>query len=132
MYERSHLQLYRSIRRLHKSLPPAFRFMGNKYIRDEWDRHRSVLRAALPDPPSAVASTAELEPNADKVRTTFIAEWARYHNVMAEQVNSASRWEESVPKYGVNLESSKLDAMNDQQIGQLHALKQEVLKGGKE
>ncbi|KAJ3076702.1 acetate non-utilizing protein 9 [Podochytrium sp. JEL0797] len=129
MYVRQHLELYRSIRRIHKQLPPALRFMGNKYVRDEWSRHRQVLKDAGSSA-SAVGSQASAlvgSPESQQWLGNFIQEWTRYLDTMKEQVDAAARWEKPQPEFGVNMNSKLLDSMNDQQIGQLHALKTEAL-----
>ncbi|KAJ3355814.1 hypothetical protein HDU83_002462 [Entophlyctis luteolus] len=98
------------------------RFLGNKYVRDEWARHRPLL----------TASAAELESDVEKktVRERFLREWAAYSETIGAQIQSAERWEHSVetPMYGRNLKRQYLDVMSDQQIGQLHSLKEEVFE----
>ncbi|KAH6599058.1 hypothetical protein BASA50_003267 [Batrachochytrium salamandrivorans] len=42
------LQLYRSIRRLHRHMPSALKFIGNRYVRDEFARHRNAQPEYLP------------------------------------------------------------------------------------
>ncbi|KAJ3283870.1 hypothetical protein BCR33DRAFT_846337 [Rhizoclosmatium globosum] len=130
-FVRSHLELYRNIRRVHKHLPPALRFMGNKYIKDEWNRHRqaSVLKEAS-STAAAVGSQASAltgSPESQKWLNGFIGEWTKYYDTMKAQVESVSRWDDGA-KYGKNLEKDKVEIMNDQQIGQLHALKTEVFE----
>ncbi|XP_059584960.1 succinate dehydrogenase assembly factor 3, mitochondrial isoform X2 [Alligator mississippiensis] len=34
--------LYRRLLRLHRALPPALRALGDRYVRDEFRRHRAV------------------------------------------------------------------------------------------
>ncbi|KAI8622315.1 hypothetical protein BC830DRAFT_1090303 [Chytriomyces sp. MP71] len=126
-YVREHLELYKAIRRLHKHLPPALRFMGNKYVRDEWVRHRTLLSVAGATPEAL--KLVETDPTAPKVRSNFISEWSNYHAMIRDQIERASRWEGgAAPKYGARLDPTKLNLMTDEQIGQLHSLKKEVFK----
>ncbi|KAJ3209067.1 acetate non-utilizing protein 9 [Dinochytrium kinnereticum] len=104
------LRLYRDIRRLHRQLPPDLRLLGNKYIKDEWDRHRKA------DAPFV---------------TMFIREWQLYREMLAGQVvDSVVMANPSEPKvdFGKHLNKDQLDALRDDQIGQLFALKTEVFK----
>ncbi|KAJ3142026.1 hypothetical protein HK100_003544 [Physocladia obscura] len=106
MFTPTHLQLYANIRRLHKRLPPALRFMGNKYVRDEWARHRPLL----------TNSTGTLSPTDAATRDRFVAEWARYHDTLRIQILQADRWEPTT--FGQSITPELLDAMSDQQIGE--------------
>ncbi|KAJ3030616.1 UNVERIFIED_CONTAM: hypothetical protein HDU68_008369 [Siphonaria sp. JEL0065] len=111
------------------------RFMGNKYIRDEWDRHRQVLKDASATAAHVGSQAAVLTGSSEsqKFLGGFIAEWTVYYQTMKDQVEKASRWEESSPKYGKNLDTGKLDGMNDQQIGERerNATKRKVKATGK-
>ncbi|KAI9336956.1 hypothetical protein BDR26DRAFT_896836 [Obelidium mucronatum] len=133
MYLRQHLQLYRDIRRVHKHLPPAMRFLGNKYVRDEWARHRAVLRdaAAAAALAGAQGSTAAAQGSTAQWLAAFVGEWTAYLATMRAQVADAAAWTAPRPQFGKPLDARALDEMSDQQLGarcQLHALKTEVFK----
>lgn len=40
------LALYREVRRVHRGLPPPMRALGDRYVRDEFDRHRAASTTA--------------------------------------------------------------------------------------
>ncbi|TPX57039.1 hypothetical protein SpCBS45565_g08288 [Spizellomyces sp. 'palustris'] len=97
------LQLYRSIRRLHKRLPPALRAVGNGYVKDEFRRHSNADPAFVPG---------------------FIQEWARYRDMLQRQVSESPFEPNTSRGLGRKLEEQELNALNDQQLGQLHALRE--------
>ncbi|KAI8853384.1 hypothetical protein BC829DRAFT_382694 [Chytridium lagenaria] len=105
------LGLYRDIRRLHRQLPPALRLMGNKYIKDEWARHRKADQTFV---------------------TMFIKEWQMYREMLASQVVDAHVLHVDDPEsaFGKNLNKDQFEALSDDQIGQLYTLKQEVYNPG--
>ncbi|RKO84865.1 hypothetical protein BDK51DRAFT_43922 [Blyttiomyces helicus] len=84
------LDLYRSIRRLHRNLQPALRALGNQYLRDEFARHRSA-------DPQYVAG--------------FVHEWTLYR----DSLRNSSGIEVGVPE-GRTLKTEELDALSDAQI----------------
>ncbi|KAI8827167.1 uncharacterized protein EV422DRAFT_29245 [Fimicolochytrium jonesii] len=96
------LQIYRSIRRLHKDLPPALRLVGNNYIRDEFRRHRTADAAFV---------------------SHFTAEWARYRDELASQIESQRRRDAEEVVIGRKLTREELDALSDEQVGQLSELR---------
>ncbi|KAI8903909.1 hypothetical protein DFJ77DRAFT_515591 [Powellomyces hirtus] len=100
------LQLYKSIRRLHKPL----RAVGNNYVKDEFARHRKAEPAFL---------------------AGFISEWTVYRDTLLQQVASSPfEGPAAATQIGKRLEMHQLDALNHQQLGQLHALR-EAAKGKK-
>ncbi|KAI9329251.1 hypothetical protein DFJ73DRAFT_782330 [Zopfochytrium polystomum] len=102
------IALYKDLWRLHRLMPPALRFMGNQYIRSEWDRHKAADQAAV---------------------ERFMKEWKNYHAIISEQLRRDAERENV--KFGKPLDPTILDAMSDDQIGQLHALRVEAKGEGK-
>ncbi|KAJ3312799.1 acetate non-utilizing protein 9 [Blyttiomyces sp. JEL0837] len=91
------VKLYSQIWRLHRLLPPDLRFMGNKYIQDEFARHRTADQAQL---------------------QTFVKEWTNYKDSLAKQLQMAAAHDAQV-KFGQNLSPQALESMTDDQIGTL-------------
>ena len=89
------LNLYKSIRRLHRQLPPGLQFLGNSYLRDEFARHRQVDAAYIP---------------------AFVQAWTAYRDTLRDQLTQNQG-------LGTSLASKDLDALSNEQLGQLHALK---------
>lgn len=88
------LQLYRSILRLHKQLPPDLKFLGNQYVKSEFRRHKDSK-------PEFVNG--------------FIAEWKNYRDSLEAQVRN---------RHKVGSKLDELDAFSPEQLGQLLELKQ--------
>ncbi|KXS10690.1 ACN9-domain-containing protein [Gonapodya prolifera JEL478] len=108
------LRLYRSIFKLHRQMPPALRYIGDSYVRDEFKRHKEAD---------------------DFFVEQFMNQWSSYLHDMADQLQASRAIAQSVPgasdfvpEVGRNLPSDALDKMTDQQIGQLWALKEEAKK----
>ncbi|KAI8592617.1 ACN9 protein-like protein, mitochondrial precursor [Geranomyces variabilis] len=95
------LELYKSIRRLHKRLPPALRAVGNNYVKDEFQRHKKAEPAFVKG---------------------FMKEWMAYRDTLRQQVSQAP-FEAGATPIGRKLQSEELDSLSHQQLGQLHALK---------
>ncbi|KJE88840.1 hypothetical protein CAOG_000419 [Capsaspora owczarzaki ATCC 30864] len=112
-------QLYRQILQLHRHMPPAMRVMGDMYVRDEFKRHKG-----------AQASQAQV----------FMAEWKGYAKTLQAQlgvadspssgsgdaatpISSTGKTDEpALGTLGVAMDPKLLDAMTDEQVGQLHEL----------
>ncbi|KAI8929969.1 hypothetical protein BC831DRAFT_508836 [Entophlyctis helioformis] len=62
------LVLYRSIRRLHRRLPAALKFMGDQYLKDEFVRHKAAQQEYIPG---------------------FIKGWTAYRDTLADQISRA-------------------------------------------
>ncbi|KAJ3010993.1 acetate non-utilizing protein 9 [Thoreauomyces humboldtii] len=104
------LNLYRAIRRLHKKLPPALRVVGNNYVRDEFRRHKKA------DPPFV---------------SGFLKEWIFYRDTLVDQIQGQAqgqgqhdRRDPTRTMLGRRLDKDLLESLSDQQIGQLHALRE--------
>lgn len=98
------LSLYRNILKCHRSfLPPAQRFLGDMYVRDEFRRHATVTE------PTYIAG--------------FLVEWGKYYELMKAQSGTGA-----MAKPGVALQPEDLEHFSDEQLGQLHELWQESKK----
>ncbi|KAI8901152.1 hypothetical protein BC833DRAFT_579193 [Globomyces pollinis-pini] len=89
------LSLYRSIRKLHRNLPPELEVLGNAYLKSEFKRHK----------------TAD-----SKFLIQFKKEWESYHQTLLSQIHDES-------KIGKSLEKDKLNNLSNAQWGQLYELK---------
>jgi hypothetical protein len=110
-HARQAMSLYRSLLRLHRHLPPDIRYVGDKYVRDEWRLHRGVS-----DPGLLVA---------------FFTAWRDYGQALAPQIQAQRSSGSSPPDplaLGKALTESDLDAFTPEQVGQLHELWQESSK----
>ena len=87
------LDLYKSIRRLHRRLPPAFKELGNKSVMHEFNAHKSAKPQHIP---------------------AFIESWTKYRDDLREQMESLETL--SSHKFGKNLDETDLNALNDDQI----------------
>ncbi|KAJ8322790.1 acetate non-utilizing protein 9 [Batrachochytrium dendrobatidis] len=103
------LQLYRSIRRLHRQLPPALRFVGNKYIWEEFARHRNAQPKYLPG---------------------FIKGWSSYKTTLQTQLDQSVKTDDSI-NVGTRLDGSQLDTFSPEQLGQLYTLKNATKESSK-
>ncbi|KAI9021812.1 hypothetical protein DFJ74DRAFT_670617 [Hyaloraphidium curvatum] len=115
------LPLLRSILRLHRRLPPALRYMGDRYVLDEFRRHREAE---------------------ERFVAGFLAQWNGYLLAMRDQVSrEETRGKLGVfgePEVGVtgewvgkDLGKDVLDKMTDAQVGQLWALREEAKSLGR-
>jgi hypothetical protein len=89
------LELYRDIRRLHRKLPPQFKYLGNQYVIQEFRLHR----AAKPE-----------------FVNQFLESWNEYRDSLAKQLASSK-------DIGKAFEAAQLDDLTPQQLGQLYELK---------
>lgn len=104
------LPLLRSILRVHRKLPPALRFMGDRYVLDEFKRH------AKADP---------------QFVSTFLRQWNSYLETVKGQVareEARGRMvgitgEVGEEQLGRKLSREEMDKLTDAQVGQLWALK---------
>ncbi|GAV08444.1 hypothetical protein RvY_18130 [Ramazzottius varieornatus] len=127
-------KLYKAVLRLHRGLPTELKILGDKYVREEFRRHKTADR------------------NSDYVRG-FMIEWTDYAITLAKQLSTRamtaqSRQSQSVEdEHGIEEESSeqangqpalirvgrdlgeeKLSVFSQEQLLQLYALKQETEK----
>lgn len=97
--------LYRKILQLHRRLPLEMKTLGDQYVKEEFRRHKSVDR---------------------KEAQCFLQEWESYATVLGQQTNTANS--NSGPHFGSHIPDEKLNALRDEQIGQLLELMQEATK----
>ncbi|KAK3838780.1 MAG: hypothetical protein JOS17DRAFT_731257 [Linnemannia elongata] len=129
------LTLYRQILRAHRThLPPQFRILGDGYVKAEFHRHKSV------DNPLYIVGFIEqwteylnhiLTSSAPRNNTTTTSTTTSSSSVAAS--TPESRREETLAqivaqgqRFGKKLDSSLLDRMSDQQLGQLYELRKET------
>jgi hypothetical protein len=94
------LCLYRDIRRLHRLLPPEFKYIGDQYLRSEFRLHRKA--------------------NAEFVKE-FSISWQKYKTDLQSQLVNKQ-------KFGSQLDTESLDKLTPAQLGQLLELKKSVKK----
>ncbi|KAL9868495.1 succinate dehydrogenase assembly factor 3, mitochondrial isoform 2-T2 [Geothlypis trichas] len=122
-------RLYRRILQLHRALPPALRDLGDRYVKEEFRRHR-------------VAGPAEAQ--------RFLREWEKkycgriyvpvtiaslemswlknYAELIQQQLNEDKQNLREKAVYGIQLTEEKLNDFRDEQIGQLKELMDEATK----
>ncbi|XP_059055329.1 succinate dehydrogenase assembly factor 3, mitochondrial [Achroia grisella] len=92
-------KLYKLIFRVHRSLPPELRVLGDNYARDEFKRHKNC--------------------NPEEARI-FLTEWTDYAINLAKQMKPLQQVKlKTVGKY---LDPQVLDFMTDEQLVQLYEL----------
>ncbi|VDM20879.1 unnamed protein product [Hydatigera taeniaeformis] len=102
--------LYKMLLRTHKALPPELRELGDRYVREEFKRHK----------------------NCDSIYIgPFMMEWTRYLVDLNKQIRSAMKVEgeegsEYVPGFGAHLKEGDLDMFSEHQLKQLLALADEL------
>ncbi|KAL7749824.1 hypothetical protein RI367_004700 [Sorochytrium milnesiophthora] len=99
----SAVHLYRRILRLHRRMPDEVRFLGDRCVRDEFRRHRTL--------------TAE-----SPYLRAFFQEWSMYANEMQAQLSKDGKVK------GRGMDMDTLEKMSDQQLGQLWELRSEASK----
>jgi hypothetical protein len=105
------IALYRRILRLHRGLPSAQRSLGDDYVQSEFRRHQTI--------------------NDAKYLLPFFAEWQRYAETLAEQLQNRPKQQElhqPEKRIGKQLTLNELDRFSEEQIGQLFELKKETEK----
>jgi hypothetical protein len=96
------LRLYKTILRLHQSLPYELRELGNQYVRDEFHRHKNAQ-------PEFV--------------TNFMVEWSEYARILTRQASSKTN-----ESFGLPIGLKILDRLNEDQLVQLYDLYSEIKK----
>jgi hypothetical protein len=96
------LRLYKTILRLHQSLPIELRALGNQYVRDEFRRHKN----AQPD-----------------FVTNFMVEWSEYARILRQQVSAKNN-----ESFGLPIGVKAFDLLNEEQLVQLYDLYTEIKK----
>jgi hypothetical protein len=133
------LTLYRQILRAHRThLPPQFRILGDGYVKAEFHRHKSVDNPLYivgfieqwTDYLNHILSSA---PSTNNASSTTTAPAAATPTPAAATSTPESRREETLQqivaqgqRFGKKLDSSLLDRMSDQQLGQLYELRKET------
>ncbi|KAF8932905.1 acetate non-utilizing protein 9 [Haplosporangium gracile] len=136
------LTLYRQILRAHRvHLPPQFRILGDGYVKAEFHRHKSVdnplyivgfieqwtdylnhiLTSSAPriNTTSTTTTTAPSTTAAVPAAATMSTPESRREETLAQIVAQGQR-------FGKKLDSTLLDKMSDQQLGQLYELRKET------
>ncbi|XP_062423746.1 succinate dehydrogenase assembly factor 3, mitochondrial [Rhea pennata] len=103
--------LYRRILLLHRALPPALRALGDRYVREEFRRHKAV-------------GPAEAQ--------RFLREWENYAALIWQQINEDRQNSTEKTVFGIQLTEEKLNDFRDEQIGQLKELMDEATKPNKQ
>ncbi|XP_024432975.1 succinate dehydrogenase assembly factor 3, mitochondrial [Desmodus rotundus] len=99
--------LYRRILLLHRVLPPDLKALGDRYVKDEFRRHKMV--------------------GSDEARR-FMQEWEAYAAVLWQQTKENRQNSTEKACFGISLPEEKLNDFRDEQIGQLQELMQEATK----
>lgn len=60
-----YIALYKSILRLHRTLPTEFKIIGNAYIKSEFKKHKEITD--------------------EKINTEFLYQWMTYRDQIASQ-----------------------------------------------
>lgn len=112
------LVLYKNILKLHRKLPVELRLIGNKYLRDEFKRHK----------------TAEMY-----YVGMFMREWNNYYSQLSQQVNLTTDIlvnnqenpltdtlvkNKQKKEIGKKLDRNVLEGFTDAQMGQLFELRE--------
>ncbi|NXF96132.1 SDHF3 factor, partial [Eubucco bourcierii] len=97
--------LYRRILLLHRALPPALRALGDRYVKEEFRKHKA-------------AGPAEAQ--------RFLREWEA--TLIQQQINEDKEHLREKTLYGIQLTEEKLNDFRDEQIGQLKELMDEATK----
>ncbi|XP_067148598.1 succinate dehydrogenase assembly factor 3, mitochondrial [Apteryx mantelli] len=103
--------LYRRILLLHRALPPALRALGDRYVKEEFRRHKA-------------AGPAEAQ--------RFLREWENYAALIWQQINEDRQNSREKTVFGIQLTEEKLNDFRDEQIGQLKELMDEATKPNKQ
>ncbi|XP_021243382.1 succinate dehydrogenase assembly factor 3, mitochondrial [Numida meleagris] len=99
--------LYRRILQLHRALPPALRDLGDRYVKEEFRKHKA-------------AGPAEAQ--------RFLREWENYAALIWQQINEDKQNSRRKTVFGIQLTEEKLNDFRDEQIGQLKELMDEATK----
>ncbi|NXI73244.1 SDHF3 factor, partial [Anseranas semipalmata] len=100
--------LYRRILLLHRALPPALRELGDRYVKEEFRKHKA-------------AGPAEAQ--------RFLREWEAM--LIWQQINEDKQNSREKTVFGIQLTEEKLNDFRDEQIGQLKELMDEATKPNK-
>ncbi|NWS40915.1 SDHF3 factor, partial [Probosciger aterrimus] len=98
-------RLYRRILLLHRALPAALRALGDRYVKEEFRKHKA-------------AGPSEAQ--------RFLREWEA--TLIQRQINEDKQNLREKTVYGIQLTEEKLNDFRDEQIGQLKELMDEATK----
>ncbi|XP_044284805.1 succinate dehydrogenase assembly factor 3, mitochondrial [Varanus komodoensis] len=99
--------LYRKILQLHRALPLELKALGDQYMKDEFRRHKSV------GPEEA---------------QRFLQEWENYAVLLHQQTSRNVQSSTGQLHFGSHLSEKELNALADEQVGQLKELMHEATK----
>ncbi|NXI44735.1 SDHF3 factor, partial [Galbula dea] len=97
--------LYRRILLLHRALPAALRALGDRYVKEEFRKHKAV-------------GPAEAQ--------RFLREWEA--TLIQQQIKEDKQNLREKTVYGIQLTEEKLNDFREEQIGQLKELMDEATK----
>ncbi|NXV95816.1 SDHF3 factor, partial [Calonectris borealis] len=110
--------LYRRILLLHRALPPALRALGDRYVKEEFRKHKAA------GPAEAQRFLREWEASARRPAGNYAA-------LIQQQINEDRQNLREKTVYGIQLTEEKLNDFRDEQIGQLKELMDEATKPNK-
>ncbi|NXE19622.1 SDHF3 factor, partial [Ardeotis kori] len=113
--------LYRRILLLHRALPAALRALGDRYVKEEFRKHKAV------GPAEAQRFLREWEASARRLARAP----RNYAALIQQQINEDKRNSREKTVYGIQLTEEKLNDFRDEQIGQLKELMDEATKPNK-
>ncbi|VDP90338.1 unnamed protein product [Echinostoma caproni] len=102
--------LYKTILRLHRALPQELAELGNKYVKEEFRRHKNC---------------------APEFIRPFMLEWSNYALELSKQIRDAPRVASTNPdpnstEFGRPLDPSIFDQFSESQLQQLLTLAEEI------
>ncbi|KAF1512057.1 Succinate dehydrogenase assembly factor 3, mitochondrial, partial [Eudyptes filholi] len=110
--------LYRRILLLHRALPAALRALGDRYVKEEFRKHKAA------GPAEAQRFLREWEASARRPARNYAA-------LIQQQINEDKQNLKEKAVYGIQLTEEKLNDFRDEQIGQLKELMDEATKPNK-
>ncbi|NXT25453.1 SDHF3 factor, partial [Syrrhaptes paradoxus] len=110
--------LYRRILRLHRALPAALRALGDRYVKEEFRKHKAA------GPAEAQRFLREWEASARRPAENYAA-------LIQQQIHEDKQNLREKTVYGIQLTEEKLNDFRDEQIGQLKELMDEATKPNK-
>ncbi|XP_066053165.1 succinate dehydrogenase assembly factor 3, mitochondrial isoform X1 [Chamaea fasciata] len=124
-------RLYRRLLQLHRSLPPALRDLGDRYVKEEFRRHKAA------EPAEAQRFLREWEASARRpagpgrgreCHCKGTGPGKSYAALIQQQINEDKQNLREKAVYGIQLTEEKLNDFRDEQIGQLKELMDEATK----
>ncbi|NWU67247.1 SDHF3 factor, partial [Pterocles burchelli] len=104
--------------RLHRALPAALRALGDRYVKEEFRKHKAA------GPAEAQRFLREWEASARRPAENYAA-------LIQQQINEDKQNLREKTVYGIPLTEEKLNDFRDEQIGQLKELMDEATKSNK-